>query len=125
MRIKWSPTKVIEAADILDRYVAEVARPLEEAKSVAQAAKGNLNLPQYVQWQFTLFISRANSITDSLQYAVDGIRRVVPADALAEEKKELAAAASRQELLPDKKGGEVDAKGKRNKQAQKVSNAEE
>ena len=56
MPIRWSALKVSEAADMLEEFVNQAVEPLEQARIVASEARNILNLPQYVDQDFTRII---------------------------------------------------------------------
>jgi len=50
--IRWSASKVSEAADMLEEFVNQAVEPLEQARIVAKEALNIPNLPQYVDQHF-------------------------------------------------------------------------
>jgi hypothetical protein len=57
MPVKWSALKVIEAMDMVEKYVGQAVEPLEKARISAREAKNIPNLPQYVDQYLVRIIS--------------------------------------------------------------------
>ncbi len=96
MPIKWSPARVMEAADMIEEHINKAVEPLECVREVAKAALEIPQLPQYVDQHFRGLmgeIDRAIGGSHSepvgrLKARLQSIRDSVPKDALeAEEKK--------------------------------------
>jgi hypothetical protein len=108
--IRWSALKVEDAAAMAEEFAAQLKGPAESIKAVAEEALKLPNIPEYIQQHFRSLMSEAADITGgvtpwngqhyegSFDKIFERIRRDIPEDALAAEKKE-AAAGTVQNLL--------------------------
>lgn len=110
MRIRWDPIAVETAAETLEKHIAKIQKPLEQALKAAEKARKTDNLPQYVTWKFDQIVEEIKrTITHTgeghvyeegvgyvkknktwpgrLQYLIDDLRKLIPEDALAKAKK--------------------------------------
>ena len=72
MPIKWSALKVSEAADMIEEFLNQAAKPLEQAMIVAREARKLDNLPQYVDQDFTQIICKIEDCLGGTQFRPDG-----------------------------------------------------
>jgi len=95
MSIRWSPIRVIEAADMIEKHIDAAVEPLECAREVAKAALEIPELPQYMGQRFLSLLSEIDRTIgvvpagrgSMLRSRLKAIRDDVPGDALEEEKK--------------------------------------
>ena len=62
MPIKWSALRVSEAMDMVEEFVDQAAGPLEQAKLVANEARGIPNLPQYLDQRLIRLVIDARCV---------------------------------------------------------------
>ena len=97
MPIRWSALRVSEAMDMLNEYVAQARKPLEQARLVAREARSIPNLPQYVDQNLLRIISEIDAIIGSLKWqskgrlesGIESIREALPQDSVEDERKAL------------------------------------
>jgi hypothetical protein len=96
MSIKWSPLKVNEAMDEVEKYLAQALRPLGQARHAAREALNIPNLPQYVTQHIQRIIgdidqaiggSQYNPTTGRFRASVKSVRDSLPKEAIEEERK--------------------------------------
>jgi len=97
MPIKWSAVKVTEAIDRLEKLVDLASGPLEEARRVAQEARGISDLPQYVDNRLCRILDRIGRMNE-ITKAIGSVRESIPGEALTAEKQRLKVG-SQQSLL--------------------------
>ena len=88
MPIKWSALLVSEAMDMVEEYVNQAAEPLEQARIVASEARNIANLPQYIDQRLVSLITDIKRL-DSIKSAIEAVRRGLPPEAIAAEKKSI------------------------------------
>ena len=86
MPIRWSALRVSEAMDMVDEFVNQAADPLEQAKLVANEARGIPNLPQYLDQRLIRLVIDIERI-DSISNSVKAVRNDLPNEAIEAEKK--------------------------------------
>jgi len=97
MPIKWSAVKVTEAMDRLEKLVDLASEPLEEARKVAQEARGIPDLPQYIDDRLCRLLDRIGRMNE-ITKAIGSVRESIPSEALETEKQRLSVG-SQQSLL--------------------------
>ncbi len=86
MPIKWNALRVSEAMDMVDEFVDQAAGPLEQAKLVANEARGIPNLPQYLDQRLMRLVIDIERI-DSIKNSIKAVRNDLPDEAIEAEKK--------------------------------------
>ena len=109
MRIRWDPVPVMDTAEQLDAQVAKIIKPLQRARTLAEEAKKQPRLPDYVKQRITSFLFDIERVVGgvertsyhwengqseeykytsegSLTRGIESIRKTVPQDALKEAK---------------------------------------
>ncbi len=77
MPIKWSAVKVSEAMDMVEEFVGQAAKPLEQAKIVANEARNIADLPQYLDQRLVRLIIDIERI-DSIRTSINAVRNDLP-----------------------------------------------
>jgi len=88
--IRWSASKVSEAADMIEEYLNQAVEPLEQAMVVAREARNIANLPQYIDQDFTRIIGEVEDCLGGTQFrpvgwfkaTVEHIRKDLPSGAI-------------------------------------------
>jgi hypothetical protein len=108
--IRWSALKVQEATEMAEDFVKQLKEPVESIKIVAQEAQKIDNIPDYISQSLISLVSECDrvigGVTNWSEMEYDGsfdkiierIRRDIPAEALASERK-AAAVGTKQNLL--------------------------
>jgi len=97
MPIRWSPLKVSEAMDMVEKYVNQSVEPLEQARIVTREARNIENLPQYVDQHIVHIIGEIDRAIGGSQWepvgrlkaGIQSVRESLPDGAVDEEKKRL------------------------------------
>ena len=88
MPIKWSPLRVSEAMDMVEKFINQAAEPLEQAKIVTSEARNIANLPQYLDQRLVRLIIDIERI-DYIRNSINAVRNDLPDGAVEEERKRL------------------------------------
>lgn len=110
MRIRWDPVQVVDTADELDAQVVKIVKPLQRARALAEAARNQPRLPDYIKQRLSAFMFDVERViggertsyhwnheqhcseeykytsTGSLAGSIESLRKTVPDDALKEAK---------------------------------------
>jgi len=84
--IKWSPLRVSQAMDEVERQIALAEGFISEAKARAEEARKIPNLPQYMDTRLISLINHIERL-NRINYAIEAIRRDIPEQDLADEQK--------------------------------------
>ena len=90
MPIRWSTSKVSEAADMIEEFLNQAVEPLEKARVVAQEARRLDNLPGYVDQHFTQIIGKIEDCLGGTEWretgwfkaTVERVRKDIPSGAV-------------------------------------------
>ena len=85
MPIKWSATKVSEAADEVEAQVLLADQFITEAKAKAREAKKIPNLPQYMEQRFSRLIDQLDRM-EYIKGAIESVRKDIPDGAIEAER---------------------------------------
>ena len=86
MPIKWSVLKVSQAMDEVERQIALAEGFVAEAKARAEEARKIPNLPQYMDTRLISLINHIERLS-RINYAIEAIRKDIPEQDLADERK--------------------------------------
>ncbi len=86
MPIKWSPLRVSQAMDEVERQITLAEGFVAEAKTKAEKARKIPNLPQYMDTRLTSLINHIERL-NRINYAIEAIRKDIPEQDLADEQK--------------------------------------
>ena len=108
MRIRWDPVPVMDTAEQLDAQVAKIIKPLQRARTLAEEAKKQPRLPDYVKQRLSALMFDIERViggertgyhwenghgeeykytsAGSLAGSIESLRKTVPEDALKEAK---------------------------------------
>jgi len=92
--IRWSALKVTKAADMIEEYFNQAAKPLEQMRAVAQEARRIPNLPLYIDQYFARVLSEVSRAIGGSQWepvgryraTLDVLRKALPEDSLKAER---------------------------------------
>ena len=88
MPVKWSPLKVSQAVDIIEEHVNNGSTPFDLAREEAGKALLIPNLPQYMESEFRTLAANLESGVQRIRSDIARVRRDLPKDQLAQEKKQ-------------------------------------
>jgi len=91
--IKWSASKVSEAADKIEGHFNQAVEPLEKARTAAQEARRIDNLPQYIEQYLTRIISEIDRVIGGSEFepigriraGIEDIRDNIPSGAVEQD----------------------------------------
>ncbi len=86
MPIKWSTLRVSEAMEMVEEFINQAVKPLEQAKIVANEARNIPNLPQYLDQRLVRLIIDIERI-DYIRTSINAVRNDLPDGAVEAEKK--------------------------------------
>ncbi len=94
MPIKWSAMRVSEEANMIEEFVKQAARSLEQARTIAREALKLPNLPQYIEWDFNRIIGEIDRAIGGGQYeligriraGIESVRKDLPEGSVEEER---------------------------------------
>ena len=88
MPVKWSPLKVSEAVDRVEKHFNAARKPLYRAQEEALTALDTPELPEYMKYEVRSLADSIRGSISRITYDIERVRKDLPADQLAREKQD-------------------------------------